>query len=68
VEGLIYKKAPVLMEHHPEMAVDLFLSKKLLNPAALLPALYRYARYGGEIEREIRCKLILLVLLPLQVL
>jgi hypothetical protein len=41
VEGLIYKKAPVLMEHHPEMAVELFLSKKYLRITHLLPALYR---------------------------
>lgn len=41
VEGLIYKKAPVLMEHHPEMAVALFLSKQYLRVTNLLPALYR---------------------------
>jgi vacuolar protein sorting-associated protein 18 len=43
VEGLIYKKAPVLMEHHPEMAIELFLSKKYLRIIFLLPALYRYS-------------------------
>jgi vacuolar protein sorting-associated protein 18 len=42
VEGLIYKKAPVLMEHYPERAVELFLSKKYLRVTYFLPALYRY--------------------------
>ena len=41
VEGLIYKKAPVLMEHYPELAVQLFLEKKYLRVTNLLPALYR---------------------------
>jgi hypothetical protein len=43
VGDLIYKKAPVLMEHMPEMAVELFLSRPLLRPKKLLPALFRYA-------------------------
>lgn len=42
VEDLIYKKGPVLMEHLPEMTVELFLSKPLLRPKKLLPALFRY--------------------------
>mmetsp|Transcript_13019 Transcript_13019/g.19636 ORF Transcript_13019/g.19636 Transcript_13019/m.19636 type:complete len:1090 (-) Transcript_13019:185-3454(-) len=43
VEGLLYKKAPVLMEHHPELTARLLLSKPYLRPTSLLPALFRYS-------------------------
>jgi hypothetical protein len=41
VESIIYKKAPLLMETHPEMSVGLFLSKPTLKIANLLPAILR---------------------------
>jgi hypothetical protein len=52
VDGLIYKKAPVLMEHHPEMAVELFLSKQYLRITHLLPALYRYVFFFVDLILE----------------
>jgi len=43
VEELIYKFSPVLIQFQPEATVNMFISKKKLKVAKILPALLRYA-------------------------
>jgi hypothetical protein len=52
VETLIYKWAPLLIEHDPKDAVDMLVSKPKLKPHFLLPALLRYCDVNDrEVQR-----------------
>ncbi|XP_055346176.1 vacuolar protein sorting-associated protein 18 homolog [Paramacrobiotus metropolitanus] len=53
---LIYDFSPQLMRHVPKMMVDLWISKKTLNPHRLLPSLQRYngTAMDGEAGEVVR--------------